>query len=90
MGTTLIFVGLEVVTDRVCCQSLSDWIGSEVVPGNSSTVQTVPETDTGGQVEYTKALERSILKELGKLPPYLRKKEALSLGNQGQGAQARG
>ena len=41
-------------------------------------------------VEYTKALERSILKELGKLPPYLRKKEALSLGNQWQGAQARG
>ena len=24
-------------------------------------------TDTGGQVEYTKALERTILKELGKL-----------------------
>ncbi len=28
---------------------------------------TVPETDTGGQVEYTKALERTMLKELGKL-----------------------
>ena len=41
-------------------------------------------------VEYTKALERSVLKELGKLPPYLRKKEALHLGNQLQGAQARG
>ena len=38
--------------------------------------ETVPETDTGGQVEYTKALERRVLKELGKLPPYLRKKEA--------------
>ncbi len=57
-------------------------MGFEVVPGNSLSVQTVPETDTGGQVEYTKALERSILKELGKLPPYLRKKEALLLGNQ--------
>ena len=32
-------------------------------------VLTVPETDTGGQVEYTKALERTMLKELGKLPP---------------------
>ena len=30
---------------------------------------TVPETDTGGMVEYTEALERTMLKELGKLPP---------------------
>ena len=30
---------------------------------------TVPETDTGGQVENTKALERTLLKELGKLAP---------------------
>ena len=52
--------------------------------------ETVPETDTGGQVEYTKAFERSILKELGKLPPYLRKKEALTLRKQYEGAQARG
>ncbi len=50
----------------------------------------MPETDTGGQVEYTKALERSVLKELGKLPPYLRKKEALTAGNRYEGAQARG
>ncbi len=28
---------------------------------------TVPETDTGGLVEYTKALERTLLKELGKM-----------------------
>ena len=41
-------------------------------------------------VEYTKALERSILKELGKLPPYLRKMEALSKRKLWQGAQARG
>ena len=67
MGTTLIFVGLAVVTDRVCCQSLLDWSGSEAVPGNSSAIWTVPETDTGGQVEHTKALERTALKELGKL-----------------------
>ena len=31
--------------------------------------QTVPETDTGGKVEYTKALERMVLKELGKMLP---------------------
>ena len=29
---------------------------------------TVPETDTGRQVENTKALERMVLKELGKIP----------------------
>ena len=30
---------------------------------------TVPQTDSGGRVEYTKALERSQVKELGKLTP---------------------
>ena len=29
----------------------------------------VPETDTGGLVENTKALERTTSKELGKIPP---------------------
>ena len=29
----------------------------------------VPQTDTGGQVEHTKALERFTVKELGKLTP---------------------
>ena len=29
----------------------------------------VPETDTGGLVEHTQALERTALKELGKMPP---------------------
>jgi hypothetical protein len=32
-------------------------------------LKTVPQTDTGGLVEYTKALERTVLKELGKMPP---------------------
>ncbi len=31
--------------------------------------KTVPETDTGGLVEHTEALERTVLKELGKMPP---------------------
>ena len=35
---------------------------------------TVPQTDTGGLVENTKALERTQEKELGKLIPYLREK----------------
>ncbi len=30
---------------------------------------TVPQTDTGGQVENTKALERTRVKELGKMVP---------------------
>ncbi len=30
---------------------------------------TVPQTDTGGQVENTKALERTRVKELGKMAP---------------------
>ncbi len=32
-------------------------------------LQTVPQTDTGGQVEHTKALERTRMKELGKMTP---------------------
>ena len=30
---------------------------------------TVPQTDTGRQVENTKALEKTLVKELGKLTP---------------------
>jgi hypothetical protein len=30
---------------------------------------TVPQTDTGRRVEYTKALERTLVKELGNLTP---------------------
>jgi hypothetical protein len=30
---------------------------------------TVPQTDSGGLVENTKALERTLVKELGKLTP---------------------
>ena len=68
MGTRLIFRDLMEVTDDVSCVNLSDCLCSEVVPGNSSIIKTVPETDTGRQVENTKALERMVLKELGKMP----------------------
>ena len=68
MGTWSTFQGLWVVTDPVTGSSLLDWKGKEGVPGNSSHVQSVPETDTGGLAEYAKALERTVLKELGKLP----------------------
>ena len=47
------------------------WIGGAVklFQEIALPLKTVPQTDTGGQVEYTKALERMVLKELGKLPP---------------------
>ena len=44
----------------------------EVVPRKASKLQsyeTVPQTDTGGRDEYSKALERTLEKELGKLVP---------------------
>ena len=56
------------VTNDEDCKCLLDCVCSLVVPGNSSINKTVPETDTGRQVENTKALERMVLKELGKMP----------------------
>ncbi len=44
-------------------------IGRLPGPGKEPSHRTVPETDTGGLVEHTKALERTMLKELGNLPP---------------------
>ena len=69
MGTRSTVLGLPRVTNVKCCQGLSDCFGDWIVPGNNPGVQTVPETDTGGLVEYTEALERTVLKELGKMPP---------------------
>ena len=67
MGTRLIVLGLLEVTNEKSCQGLLDCPGLWIVPGNSSSDETVPETDTGGLVEHTKALERTMPKELGKL-----------------------
>ncbi len=48
------------------------------VPSRKASVRglspPVPQTDTGGQVEYTKAIERILVKELGKSLPCLRYK----------------
>ncbi len=68
MGTRLIVLGLAEVTNSQVHLSLTDWRGGEGVPGNSPADKTVPETDTGGLVEHTKALGGMVLKELGKLP----------------------
>ena len=43
-----------------------------MLPGKAAShnlYETVPQTDTGGQVEYTKAHERTRVKELGKMVP---------------------
>ena len=43
-----------------------------MLPRKTSKLQanvTVPQTDTGGRVENTKALERTRVKELGKMAP---------------------
>ena len=49
------------------CRPLSDWAGWRSGSGNSPGGWTVPETDTGGLVEHTEALGRTVPKELGKL-----------------------
>jgi hypothetical protein len=68
MGMGSIFPSLLEVTKVGSRFPLLDWEGGLDLPGNSSSDKTVPQTDTGGLVEYTKALERMVLKELGKLP----------------------
>ena len=43
-----------------------------MLPGKAShifTSATVPQTDTGGRAEHAKALERTLVKELGKIAP---------------------
>jgi len=42
MGTTLIFVGQQVVTNSRSCLKLSDSEGSQWVPGNSPCIRPYP------------------------------------------------
>ena len=67
MGMRLIFRSLVDVTKAESSLPLLDWVGCLGLPGNSAGIKTVPQTDTGGLVEYTEALERTVLKELGKI-----------------------
>ena len=67
MGMGLIVPSLLEVTKAGSCSGLLDSPGGLGLPGNSSSVKTVPLTDTGGLVEHTEALERTMPKELGKL-----------------------
>ena len=47
----------------------SNWKWFQEKPLSFSFTVTVPQTDTGGRDEYSKALERTREKELGKLVP---------------------
>ena len=52
--------------------SVSPEVADPMLPRKSSytvknDILTVPQTDAGGQVENTEALERTVVKELGKL-----------------------
>ena len=70
MGIRLIFLNL-LKSDKVIFKFYIYWIISYLIllSGNNFMFKTVPQTDTGGWIEYIKALEITILKELGKMPP---------------------
>ena len=70
-GGTLIPRGDE---ESACAHKLSDPTLPRKAPVELIAIVTVPQTDTGGRGEYPKALERTLLKELGKLTPKLREK----------------
>ncbi len=69
MEIRLIFLN-QVVSDGAYFSVSSYWIegAARLLPGNSPTLART-KTDTGGWVEDTKALERTTLKELGKMHP---------------------
>ena len=51
---------------------LADEVSDTLLPGKATKLQlltTVPQTDTGARDEYSKSLERTQEKELGKLIP---------------------
>ena len=55
--------------ESACAHKLDDPLLPRKAPAESNAVVTVPETDTGGRGENPKALERTLLKELGKMTP---------------------
>ena len=67
MGTWLIFQGLLEVTNAVYREGLMDSL-MESVAGKSPAKDRTLNRPQLRLVEHTKALERMVLKELGKLP----------------------
>ena len=64
--------GFQVQFQVVIRSLLADELSDTLLPGKATKLQlvtTVPQTDTGARDEYSKALERTLEKELGKLIP---------------------
>ena len=59
----------EAMRRALSAHELSDPTLPRKAPAELTAVVTVPQTDTGGRGEYPKALERTLLKELGKMTP---------------------
>ena len=59
----------EVMRRALALTNSSDPQLPRKAPVELTAVVTVPQTDTGGRGEYPKALERTLLKELGKMTP---------------------
>ena len=59
----------EAMRRALSAHELSDPTLPRKAPGELTAVVTVPQTDTGGRGEDPKALERTLLKELGKMTP---------------------
>src|SRR6266478_5675907 len=55
--------------ESACAHKLDDSQLPRKAPVESTAVVTVPQTNTGGRGEDPKALERTLLKELGKMTP---------------------
>ncbi len=55
--------------ESACAHKLGDPQLPRKAPVELTTDVTVPQTDTGGRGEDPKALERTLLKELGKMTP---------------------
>ena len=55
--------------EGACAHKLDDSQLPRKAPVELTAIATVPQTDTGGRGEDPKALERTLLKELGKMTP---------------------
>ena len=59
----------EVMRRAPCAHELSDPRLPRKAPTELTAMVSVPQTDSGGREEYSKAFERSLSKELGKIAP---------------------
>ena len=69
MGQTERHQRREVMRRALCAHELSNPTLPRKAPAELITLVTVPQTDSGGREEYSKALERTHPKELGKILP---------------------